>query len=370
MNNACIVWNNGNTAFRASEYTSIVDVFRSLGYPVGEVRILLHGDDQILLDTVLSLKKSCENLLILTDQVEHAYVQKLLSQKGVFNEKNANVSMDGNGIFTDGKQSTFLLTMGDFMRTKQYIERVCGGHLRQKYGDRRAKLTIRAVGANQAHVEQLILQAKTYDKGKMQYQYARSYAEDVIEIFYDENTPKMLVDDVLRLFAEGLGDSVYALDDTPLSEQLINLLKVRGKTVSVAESFTGGGIAKKLTSVSGASAVYFEGVNTYNERSKIKRLGVSEYTLKTVGAVSDQTAYEMASGLIATGDCDIAIATTGLAGPNTDKSMLPVGLCYIAVGTKERVFVYRYKFDGSREEITQTAINYALFLAYKQLKNM
>lgn len=116
--------------------------------------------------------------------------------------------------------------------------------------------------------------------------------------------------------------------------------------------------------------MYFEGVNTYNELSKIKRLGVNEYTLKTVGAVSDQTAYEMASGLIATGDCDIAIATTGLAGPNTDKSMLPVGLCYIAVGTKERVFVYRYKFDGSREEITQTAINYALFLAYKQLKNM
>ncbi len=370
MNNACIVWNNGNTAFRATEYTAILDVFRSLGYPVGEVRILLHGDDQILLDTVISLKKACENVLILTDKSECKYLQTLLTQKGILDQQTANVSMDENAIFTSGKQSVILLTLGDFTRTKQYIETVCNQHLRQKYGDRRAKLTIRAVGASQAHVEQLITQAKTYDKGKMQYQYARSYAEDIIEIFYDENTPKMLVDDVLRLFAEGLGDTVYALDDTPLNEQLINLLKVRGKTISVAESFTGGGIAKKLTSVSGASAVYFEGVNTYNELSKIKRLGVSEYTLKTVGAVSDQTAYEMASGLIATGDCDVSIATTGLAGPNTDKSMLPIGLCYIAVGTKERVFVYRYKFDGSREEITQTAINYALFLAYKQLKNM
>ena len=80
MNNACIVWNNGNTAFRATEYTSIIDVFRSLGYPVSEVRILLHGDDQILLNTVLSLKKSCENLLVLTDKSEYAYVQKLLTQ--------------------------------------------------------------------------------------------------------------------------------------------------------------------------------------------------------------------------------------------------------------------------------------------------
>ena len=102
----------------------------------------------------------------------------------------------------------------------------------------------------------------------------------------------------------------------------------------------------------------------------MNRLGVLEYTLNTVGAVSDQTAYEMAAGLIATGNCDISIATTGLAGPNSDKSMLPVGLCYIAVGVKERVFVYRYKFGDTREEITKKAINYALFLAYKQLKNM
>ena len=132
----------------------------------------------------------------------------------------------------------------------------------------------------------------------------------------------------------------------------------------------GGGIAQKIVSVAGASEVYFEGLNTYNERSKIKRLGVSEYTLGTMGAVSDQTAYEMAAGLIATGDCDISIATTGLAGPKTDRSMLPVGLCFLAVGTKESVFVYRYKFDGTREEITQKAIRYAMFLAYKQLKTM
>jgi nicotinamide mononucleotide (NMN) deamidase PncC len=78
----------------------------------------------------------------------------------------------------------------------------------------------------------------------------------------------------------------------------------------------------------------------------------------------------MAAGLIATGDCDVSIATTGLAGPKSDRSMLPIGLCYIAVGTKEKVFVYRYKFDGDRETITKTAIQYALFLAYKQVKNI
>jgi nicotinamide mononucleotide (NMN) deamidase PncC len=75
-------------------------------------------------------------------------------------------------------------------------------------------------------------------------------------------------------------------------------------------------------------------------------------------------------GLISTGDCDISIATTGLAGPKSDRSGLPVGVCYIAVGTKEKVFVYRYKFDGTRQDITETAINYALYLAYKHLKSM
>ena len=89
-----------------------------------------------------------------------------------------------------------------------------------------------------------------------------------------------------------------------------------------------------------------------------------------MGAVSDQTAYEMALGLLNTGDCDIAIATTGLAGPKSDRTLYPVGLCYMAIGTREKVSVYRYKFDGSRKDITEKGINYALFKAYKHLKNI
>ena len=232
------------------------------------------------------------------------------------------------------------------------------------------KTEIRSIGAKEAQIKALIARAQAFDGGKVEYHHMRRYGEDVIELRYAEDISKRLSEDVLRVFAEGLEESIYALDGTLLPAQLIWLLKLRDKRISVAESFTGGGIARKITSVSGASEVYFEGLNTYSELSKIKRLGVSEYTLKTFGAVSEQTAYEMAAGLMATGDCDICITTTGLAGPNTDRSNLPVGLCYIAVGTKERVFVYRYKFDGSREEITETAINYALFLAYKQLKNM
>ncbi len=76
----------------------------------------------------------------------------------------------------------------------------------------------------------------------------------------------------------------------------------------------------------------------------------------------------MAAGLIAQGNCDVAVATTGIAGPKSDGSDKPVGLCFIAVGTKEKVRVYRYQLEGDREKITETAINLALFLTYKEIK--
>ena len=232
------------------------------------------------------------------------------------------------------------------------------------------KIVLRAIGADERLVFDLIGEAKRMSGDALAYTHKRRFDEDVIEIFYDGSASKMLTDDVLRLFAENLGDSLYAYDDVTIEEQVIRLSKLRGKKISVAESFTGGGIAQKLTSVSGASEVYFEGINCYHEGSKRLRLQVGERTLLQQGAVSQETAYEMATGLLATGCCDVCVATTGLAGPNSDKSGLPVGLCYLAIGTREKVHVIRYKFDGNREEITKKAINHALFSLYKVLKEI
>lgn len=367
MKNACVVLNNGRNDFSPSDILSVTERFRSGGYAFVETRVLVCAEDKKIKNALCGLKEEYENFLVLTNAEQYAAVENILS--GLFQQQTFQTAT-GTGIFGDGQKTLFLLSKTHSDGTSKYVQETCLPFLDRKYGVRRDKLVIRAVGANETRVESLIARAEEIAQGKINCFHTRKFDEDVVEIVYGENVSKMLADDVLRIFAEGLSDTVYALDDTPLAKQLVQLLKIRGRKISVAESFTGGGIAKRIVSVSGASEVYFEGLNTYDEVSKIKRLGVSEYTLKTVGAVSDQTAYEMAAGLIATGDCDVSIATTGLAGPNTDRSMLPVGLCYIAVGTKERVFVYRYKFDGDRETITETAINYALFLAYKQLKNM
>lgn len=232
------------------------------------------------------------------------------------------------------------------------------------------KTVIRAMGAKAACVEALVRELNARGEGCISCHHVRVYDEDILTIAYKDEASKMLVDEILQQGIEGLNGCIYAMSDSTLEKQLVDLLKLRGRMISVAESFTGGGIAKRITSVSGASKVYFEGINAYNEKAKIKRLGVSPQTLAQYGAVSEKTACEMVSGLLQTGDCDIAIATTGLAGPNSDDSGLPVGLCYIAVGTRENISVHQYHFSGSRDEITEKAIGYALFLAYKQLENL
>lgn len=361
MRNACIVYNNNQNENR---YYPIIDVFRQNGYAFDENRVLLKYDLEHFRGVLGQMKPIYDNLILIADVKDFLALKSIVV--GLYAE-NSHSNADGGGVFSDKGKTLMLLSFS----AEEYVRSVCLPFLAQKYGVRRERLVIRTMGANEQHVERLLAQAKALDKNRtIDCLRVREYDEDVISIFYGENTPKMLLDDVLRQFAEGLSDTVYAMDDTPLPVQIVRLLKLRGKKLSVAESFTGGGIARAITSVSGASEVYFEGINAYNELSKMKRLGVSQYTLKTSGAVSQETAYEMATGLLASGDCDIAIATTGLAGPNTDRSMLPVGLSYIAVGMKESVFVYRYKFDGTREEITGKAIRYALFQAYKHLKNI
>ncbi len=369
MKNACLLLKNGKNISERN-VLSLFAVFRTQGIFLDETRTLFNADTQKFRSTLNALKNEYENILLLVEKSQLSTIKNAVCDAGVFDDTAFQGTVEGAGIFSQESRSLFLLSIDCFETGEGYARSVCLPYLQRKYAQKMDKTVIRSIGASEAHINALLNKAKGIDGGQMRYFHLRENDEDVIEIFYDENVSKRLADDVLRLFAEGLAENAYALDDTPLAEQLVYLLKLRGKKISLAESFTGGGIASKIVSVPGASDVYFEGLNTYHEQSKMKRLGVREYTLRSYGAVSDQTAYEMAAGLIATDACDISIATTGLAGPKSDRSEQPVGLCYIAIGTKEKVLVYRYKFDGNREDITNKAINYALFLAYKQLKTM
>lgn len=148
-----------------------------------------------------------------------------------------------------------------------------------------------------------------------------------------------------------------------LEAEVIRLLKEKGKTLTTAESCTGGLIAKRLTDVSGASAVFECGIVSYSNRIKMQLLGVREETLRRYGAVSAQTAREMAVGARRAANADLAVAVTGIAGPLSDDTQKPVGQVFIALADGNDVTVESYQNDFSdnvRENNRRASANRAL----------
>ena len=152
--------------------------------------------------------------------------------------------------------------------------------------------------------------------------------------------------------------------ETSLEEKVIALLKEKGATAATAESCTGGMVAEKLTSVSGASAAIKYSVVTYCNEAKEVLVGVNHETLEKFGAVSEQTAGEMAFGVRKIMGADIGVSVTGLAGPLGDEGK-PVGLVYVGVSSDNYSSVLENHFDGDRDSVRKQAADTALELVLK-----
>jgi len=135
-------------------------------------------------------------------------------------------------------------------------------------------------------------------------------------------------------------------------------------TISTAESCTGGMIASKLIEVPGISENFIEGIVSYSNEAKIKRLKVKKETLEKYGAVSEEVAREMLAGL----KTDIGISTTGIAGPGGGTKDKPVGLVYIGIKVKDEVKIFKRELKGDRNKIRQRAMMHALYNLLKILK--
>lgn len=152
-----------------------------------------------------------------------------------------------------------------------------------------------------------------------------------------------------------------------VSKQAVAALKAAGKTLSTAESCTGGLIAKKVTDVSGASAVFHGGVVSYVNAVKRVVLGVSPQDLEKYGAVSETVARQMAAGARLLLHTDLAVSTTGVAGPDRDDFGNDVGTVYIALADSAQTLCYLCRFEGSRSQIRTAAADFALFLVVRYL---
>lgn len=164
-----------------------------------------------------------------------------------------------------------------------------------------------------------------------------------------------------------LKEYIYGEGEKSLDTVVAELLCEKSFSIATAESCTGGMIASTLISYPGISKVFKEGAVTYSNEAKIKRLGVSEETLNKFGAVSKETAKEMAEGMARAANTDIAISTTGLAGPDGGTDEKPVGLVYIGIFIKGKIIVEKFNFTGDREAIRRKATMNALNILRKEL---
>jgi nicotinamide-nucleotide amidase len=167
-----------------------------------------------------------------------------------------------------------------------------------------------------------------------------------------------------------LREFVFGEDGTTLESAILGRLESHGRSIALAESCTGGRIAAALTSVPGASKSFIGGIVAYADAVKIAELGVDPALLQRVGAVSGEVAVAMARGVRARLGADVALATTGIAGPTGGTPEKPVGLVWFAFddGTG-RGRSWRVRFRGGREAIQRRATTAGLGLIWKQLES-
>jgi len=157
-----------------------------------------------------------------------------------------------------------------------------------------------------------------------------------------------------------LGELVFGTDDQSLAEVVGLKLAEQNKTVAVAESCTGGMLAKLITDIPGASRYFTYGWITYSNQAKTTELGVPNELIERYGAVSEQVAVAMAEGARKKAGADFAIAITGIAGPTGASEQKPVGLVYISVGSDNNCETMRYIFSQGREFVRLRAAYTAL----------
>lgn len=177
---------------------------------------------------------------------------------------------------------------------------------------------------------------------------------------------KKNVEKIVKKLYNRISEFIIGEDNDRIENTIYECLNSGKKplTISTAESCTGGMIASKLIEVPGISENFMEAIVSYSNEAKIKRLKVKKETLEKYGAVSEEVAREMLAGL----KTDVAISTTGIAGPGGGSKEKPVGLVYIGIRVKDKIKIFRRELKGDRNKIRQRAMMHALYNLLKILK--
>lgn len=184
----------------------------------------------------------------------------------------------------------------------------------------------------------------------------------------DEKEAKHLAEKVKNEVSACLEEYIIGYNDKNLEDSILELLEKHQYTIATAESCTGGMVASTLVNCSGISKYFSEGIITYSNEAKMKYLKVNKETLAQYGAVSRETAKEMAEGIKNVSGAHIGLSTTGIAGPTGGSKNKPVGLVYIGIALPDQTYVYELHLTGSRENIRKATVKRILYKLYTLLK--
>jgi nicotinamide-nucleotide amidase len=176
----------------------------------------------------------------------------------------------------------------------------------------------------------------------------------------DELTAEKMIEPIEREIRSRLGKYIYGVDNDTIESKCVELLIKNELTIATAESCSGGRLASSLVDISGASKTFMGGFVTYSNAEKMKRLNVSEAILRQYGAVSEACAVQMALGAAQAVGTDIAVSTTGIAGPSGGTPEKPVGTVYIAVSFRGTPVVKQFLFRGNRDKVRMRTVKAAL----------
>ena len=275
------------------------------------------------------------------------------------------------GIFVSEGEKTVILLPGPPLELKSMFTDSVMPKLQQKCGQIFYSQTVKIVGPGESSVETQILDMLNTQENPTIAPYAKTGEVHlrVTARAKDEKEAREKTAPVVEELYRRFGNAVYTTDaDETLEMALTKLLIKKKYTMTTAESCTGGMIAARMVNAPGVSAVLKSGFITYANEAKEELLGVSHDTLEKFGAVSRETAEEMAEGAVKAAHTDAAVAVTGIAGPDGGTKEKPVGLVYIGVNVRGNVEVREYHFSGSRQKIRESVTAAALtFLREKLL---
>lgn len=285
--------------------------------------------------------------------------QAMMPQNG---EKLLNPNGTAPGVmFIDGDSTAFLMPGPPSEMQPMFLQQVKPRLMKQQEQTIHS-LTLRISGIGESDLETLV-----YDLLQSENPTAALYAktgEVHLRITARANTieqAEQMCQEKAELFRAILQNKIYSENGDDLETTVVKTIAKQHKTLSTAESCTGGLLSQRITSVSGSSEVFGFGVCTYSNEMKQKVLGVSAQTLEEYGAVSPQTAREMAKGSMNYAKADYGVGITGLAGPGGGTEKKPVGLVYIAVSNANKVAVKKtFWADRSRQFVREMAAQTAL----------